>query len=57
MHAGQALALVSRDDSLHNPLTSLGDYPDPEIISRCLTESSTVTLRKRSHTGPPEAGK
>ncbi|WP_216080655.1 MULTISPECIES: transposase domain-containing protein, partial [unclassified Shigella] len=33
-------------DSLRNPLTSLGDYLDPELISRCLAESGTVTLRK-----------
>ncbi|WP_252861882.1 hypothetical protein, partial [Shigella sonnei] len=26
MHIGQALDLVSRYDSLRNPLTSLGDY-------------------------------
>ncbi|OXU84929.1 hypothetical protein CI718_06400, partial [Escherichia coli] len=47
MHIGQALDLVSRYDSLRNPLTSLGDYLDPEHISRCLAESGTVTLRKR----------
>ncbi|RIE73471.1 hypothetical protein UL54_19150, partial [Shigella dysenteriae] len=45
MHIGQALDLVSRYDSLRNPLTSLGDYLDPELISRCLAESGTVTLR------------
>lgn len=28
MHTGQALDLVFRYDSLRNPLTSLGDYPD-----------------------------
>ncbi|WP_252862515.1 hypothetical protein, partial [Shigella sonnei] len=28
MHIGQALDLVSRYDSLRNPLTSLGDYLD-----------------------------
>lgn len=28
-------------------LTSLGDYLDPELISRCFAESGTVTLRKR----------
>ncbi|EGJ87698.1 putative transposase [Shigella flexneri 4343-70] len=44
MHIGQALDLVSRYDSLRNPLTSLGDYLDPELISRCLAESGTVTL-------------
>ncbi|SRM53378.1 IS4 orf [Shigella flexneri] len=42
MHIGQALDLVSRYDSLRNPLTSLGDYLDPELISRCLAESGTV---------------
>lgn len=47
MHIGQALDLVSRYNSLRNPLTSLGDYLDPELISRCLAESGTVTLRKR----------
>lgn len=36
MLIGQALDLVSRYDSLRNPLTSLGDYLDPELISRCL---------------------
>ncbi|EFI7899244.1 IS4 family transposase, partial [Shigella flexneri] len=44
MHIGQALDLVSRYDSLRNPLTFLGDYLDPELISRCLAESGTVTL-------------
>ncbi|WP_260979340.1 hypothetical protein, partial [Yersinia enterocolitica] len=29
MHIGQALDLVSRYDSLRNPLTTLGDYLDP----------------------------
>ncbi len=47
MHIGQALDLVSRYDSLRNPQASLGDYLDPELISRCLEESGTVTLRKR----------
>lgn len=47
MHTGQALDLISRYDSLRNPLTSLGNYLDPELISRCLAESGTVTLRKR----------
>lgn len=27
--------------------TSLGDYLDPELISHCLAETGTVTLRKR----------
>ncbi|EMJ3374284.1 transposase domain-containing protein, partial [Shigella dysenteriae] len=47
MHIGQALDLVFRYDSLRNPLTSLGDYLDSELISRCLAKSGTVTLRKR----------
>ncbi|SQI41026.1 Insertion element 4 transposase N-terminal [Leminorella richardii] len=47
MHIGQALDLVSRYDSLRNPMTSLGDFLDPELISRCLAESGSVTLRKR----------
>ncbi|AWV51087.1 hypothetical protein BWR58_03710 [Shigella sonnei] len=42
MHIGQALDLVSRYDSLRNPLTSLGDYLDPELISRCLAESGRI---------------
>ena len=42
MHIGQALDLVSRYDSLRNPLTSLGDYLDPELISRCLAESAEL---------------
>lgn len=47
MHIAQALDLVSRYDSMRNPMTSLGDFLDPELISRCLAESGTVTLRKR----------
>ncbi|MEI7269682.1 transposase domain-containing protein, partial [Pectobacterium versatile] len=47
MHIGQALDLVSRYDSLRNPMTSLADFLDPELIARCLAESGTVTLRKR----------
>ena len=47
MHIGQALDLVSRYDSLRNPLTFLGDYLDPDLIARCLEEAGTVTLRKR----------
>ncbi len=46
MHIGQALDLVSRYDSLRNPLTSLGITSTPNS-SRCLAESGTVTLRKR----------
>ena len=42
MHIGQALDLASRYDSLRNPLTSLGDYLDPELISRCLAESGSL---------------
>lgn len=47
MHIGQALDLVSRYDSLRNPMTSLGDFPDPALISRCLAEPVTVTVCKR----------
>lgn len=47
MRSAQALDLVSRYDSARNPLTSLADFPDPELIVRCLAESGTVTLRKR----------
>lgn len=47
MHIEQAVDLVSHYHSLRNPLTSLGDYLDPEPISRCLAESGTVTVRKR----------
>lgn len=42
MHIGRALDLVSRYDPLRNPLTSLGDYLDPELISRCLAESAEL---------------
>ncbi len=45
MHIGQALDLVSRYDSLRNPLTSLGDYLDPELISRC--PSAIIQARQR----------
>lgn len=47
MRISQALDLVSCYDSTRNPLTSLGDFLDPELISRCLAEAGTVTLRKR----------
>lgn len=47
MHIAQALDLISRYDSLRNPMTSLSDFLDLELISRCLAESGTVTLRKR----------
>ncbi len=47
MRIGQAPDLISRYDSLRNPLTSQGDYLNPELISRCLAEAGTVTLRKR----------
>lgn len=47
MQIAQALNLVSCYDSTRNPLTSLGEFLDPELIARCLTESGTVTLRKR----------
>ncbi len=47
MRTAQALDLVSCYDSTRNHLTSLGNSLDPELISRCLAESGTVTLRKR----------
>ena len=47
MRIAQALNLVSRYDAPRNPLTSLSDILDPELIARCLVESGTVTLRKR----------
>ena len=47
MRITQALDLVSCYEATRNPLTSLGDFLDPELISRCLAESGTVTLRKR----------
>ncbi|WP_181892693.1 transposase domain-containing protein, partial [Pectobacterium parvum] len=47
MRISQAIDLVSRYDSTRNPLTSLGDFLDPELIARCLAESGVVTLRKR----------
>ncbi|MEI7202061.1 hypothetical protein WCT67_18120, partial [Pectobacterium parvum] len=36
MRISQAIDLVSRYDSTRNPLTSLGDFLDPELIARCL---------------------
>ncbi len=47
MHTGQALNLVSRYDSLRNPLTSPVNYLDPELVARCPEDAGTVTLRKR----------
>lgn len=47
MRISQAIDLVSRYDSTRNPLTSLGDFLDPELIARCLAESGVVTLCKR----------
>lgn len=47
MYTGLALDRVSYYGSQCNQLTSLGYYQDPELISRCLTEAGTVTLRKR----------
>lgn len=44
MLIGQALDLVSRYDSLRNPLTSLGDYLAPELISRKRQRSTVLTL-------------
>jgi hypothetical protein len=47
MRIAQALDLISCYDSTRNPLTSLGDFINPELVSSCLAESGTVTLRKR----------
>jgi len=47
MQISQALDLISRYDATRNPLTSLGDFLDPELIAQCLAQSGTVTLRKR----------
>ncbi|MBS0882299.1 transposase domain-containing protein, partial [Pantoea sp. JGM49] len=47
MQLSQALDIVSRYDSLRNPLNTLADVLDPALISRCLEEAGTVTLRKR----------
>ncbi len=47
MRIAQALDLISCYDSTRKPLTSLGDFLDPELVSSCLAESGTVTLRKR----------
>ncbi|SUL29602.1 IS4 ORF [Shigella sonnei] len=46
MHIGQALDLVSRYDSLRNPLTSLGITSTRTHLS-LPCQSGTVTLRKR----------
>ena len=47
MHIGQALDLVSRYDSLRNPLTSLGITSTPNSSLVALPNQGTVTLRKR----------
>ncbi len=47
MYTGQVLELVSRYDSLRNPLISLGYYLDQERIFRYVAKVGTVTLRKR----------
>ncbi len=49
MLIGQALDLVSRYDSLRNPRISLGDYLDPELISRCLAESGYCNATPHPH--------
>ncbi len=45
MHIGQALNLVSRYDSLRNPLTSLGDYlaPRTHLSLPCRIRYSNAT--------------
>jgi putative transposase len=47
MQLRQALDIVSCYDSLRNPLTTLADVLEPELIARCIQESGSVTLRKR----------
>lgn len=47
MHIGQARDLLSRYDTLRNPMISIDGFLDPQLISRCLAESGAVTLRKR----------
>lgn len=47
MQLRQALDVVSRYDSLRNPLSTLADVLDPELIACCIQESGSVTLRKR----------
>ncbi|WP_237449367.1 hypothetical protein, partial [Pantoea sp. Taur] len=39
MQLSQALDIVSRYDSLRNPLNTLADVLDPALISRCLEEA------------------
>ncbi|MBC6598508.1 hypothetical protein G1H13_09260 [Shigella flexneri] len=48
MHIGQALDLVSRYDSLRNPLTSLGDWICP-YISRHLLSLNPLQARCRRY--------
>lgn len=47
MQLSQALNVISHYDSLRNPLHTLADVLEPELIARCLQEAGTVTLRKR----------
>ncbi len=47
MQISQALDLISQFNLANNSLPTLGDVLDPEIISQCLAETGTVTLRKR----------
>ncbi|WP_179453248.1 MULTISPECIES: IS4 family transposase, partial [unclassified Enterobacter] len=47
MQLRQAFDIVSCYDSLRNPLTTLADVLEPELIARCIQESGSVTLRKR----------
>ncbi len=47
MQISQALDLISQFNLANNSLPTLGDVLGPEIISQCLAETGTVTLRKR----------
>ncbi|EFA7855061.1 hypothetical protein C3U82_005294, partial [Escherichia coli] len=46
MHTGQALDLVSRYDSLRNPLTSLGELAE-QLIEQ--TGDNTLTLMDKGY--------
>ncbi|KMK88006.1 transposase for insertion sequence element IS4 [Pectobacterium atrosepticum ICMP 1526] len=47
MQLSQALNVISQYDTLRNPLSTLAEVLDPELVARCLEEAGTVTLRKR----------
>ncbi len=47
MCIAQTLDFISCHDATRNTMTSLGNFLDPELIARSLSESSSLTLRKR----------